>query len=183
MENPHNPQEPIDELAMAKAAAWAWYQRGSGSEGKPMSEYHFTRTHRPPKPPRYNLEAMKTPQPQAIEESLQKLSPLLLSPHRTHIDDNSDLLDRYEIERISKHLDYYIEISNVKHNTGFRGGGRRVALLPESETSSGMNKNNKEKSKKAKGFWLRHRMVTCGSRDDVVEFAKGFRERQWPLKR
>ncbi|GAY43702.1 hypothetical protein CUMW_076500 [Citrus unshiu] len=54
------PRSSTDELAVVKAAAWAWYQRGSGSEGKPMGDFDVARTRRVVyKPSRYKLEAMR----------------------------------------------------------------------------------------------------------------------------
>ncbi|KAE9450096.1 hypothetical protein C3L33_18001, partial [Rhododendron williamsianum] len=82
-----------DELAVTRAAAWAWYQRGSGSEPKPASEFGLTRTHhRVPNPTRYKLEA---------ERSRSSTS-----------DHGSHLLDSYEIDSISRHLERYIERVN-----------------------------------------------------------------------
>ncbi|KAG5529704.1 hypothetical protein RHGRI_030172 [Rhododendron griersonianum] len=82
-----------DELAVTRAAAWAWYQRGSGSEPKPVSEFGLTRTHhRVPNPTRYKLEA---------ERSRSSTS-----------DHGSHLLDSYEIDSISRHLERYIERVN-----------------------------------------------------------------------
>lgn len=46
-----------DNLAVVKAAAWAWYQR---KEGKPiMREFEITRAPRTPRPSRYKIEATK----------------------------------------------------------------------------------------------------------------------------
>ena len=49
----------LDPSAVVKAAAWAWYQRGSGSEGKSISDFDATRARHAPIPSRYKLEAMK----------------------------------------------------------------------------------------------------------------------------
>lgn len=137
----------IDEFAVIKAAAWAWYQRGSGSQGKQIREFDFMNWHRTPRPSRYKLEAMKI-------TSCENES--LLASH----DDSSSLLDTYEIERISRELDFYIESSSGRH--GDRSLHRRVVALSE------IAMIGKRKGRKLmKGFWLRHAAV-CGSRDDVV---------------
>lgn len=72
----------------------------------------------------------------------------------------NSLLDQYEIERISRHLDYYI-----------RGG---AAASGGSGGDPAAVKNNKavvQRRKMGKGFWLGH-VPACGSsRDDVVDFA------------
>ncbi|GFY94119.1 hypothetical protein Acr_09g0005710 [Actinidia rufa] len=141
-----NPRESIDKLALTKAAAWAWYQRGSGSEGRPVSEYNPTRSRRAPTPSRYKFEAIRTTREAAKEVSKS-----------TPQDDNSHLLDKYEIERISRQLEYYMEVSDVEYNRG-------------------MHKSTGKKSKRTKRYkWLKHG-VGCSSGNDVVEFAMGFRE-------
>lgn len=170
-----------DELAVTRAAAWAWYQRGSGSEPKPASEFGLTRTHhRVPNPTRYKLEA---------ERSRSSTS-----------DHGSHLLDSYEIDSISRHLERYIE----RVNNGDLGSHRRAVFLPGSDVSGVIKKEGKkvearenwpghksyqkpkeeEKKKSSKGFWLTRNGVACGgSRDDVVEFSRRVvRERRPPEK-
>ncbi|RZC57976.1 hypothetical protein C5167_005278 [Papaver somniferum] len=55
-----------DELAAVKAAAWAWFQHGSGCEGngKPIHEFDHANyaTQRPIRPSRFKLEAMRISQ-------------------------------------------------------------------------------------------------------------------------
>ncbi|XP_058185934.1 uncharacterized protein LOC131303165 [Rhododendron vialii] len=171
-----------DELAVTRAAAWAWYRRGSGSEPKPGSEFGLARTHqyRVPNPTRYKLEA---------ERSRSSTS-----------DHGSHLLDRYEIDSISRHLEKYIE----RVNNGDLGSHRRAVFSPGSEVSgviktegkkveahenwpghNSCEKTEEEKKKKSsKGFWLTRHGVACGgSRDDVVEFGRRVvRERRPPEK-
>ncbi|KAG5529703.1 hypothetical protein RHGRI_030172 [Rhododendron griersonianum] len=151
-----------DELAVTRAAAWAWYQRGSGSEPKPVSEFGLTRTHhRVPNPTRYKLEA---------ERSRSSTS-----------DHGSHLLDSYEIDSISRHLERYIE----RVNNGDLGSHRRVVFSPGSDVSGVIKKEaEEEKKKSSKGFWLTRHGVACGgSRDDVVEFGRReVRERRPPEK-
>ncbi|CAK9156043.1 unnamed protein product [Ilex paraguariensis] len=143
----------IDELAIVKAAAWAWYQRGSGSEARSMREYDLTRPSRAPKPSRYKLEAM------AMEGSTST------SPSPCHSTGDTSLFDMYEKERISKQLDDYIKASHIQYYGGFHGGGDRSIV---SVSESGVKRKEKKKKKKRKGFWLMQ-AVTCGSRDDVVD--------------
>lgn len=126
----------IDESGLAKSAAWAWYEHGSGSYGRPVQEVDVWRAKTEPKPSRYKLEALRNLQRDEASNSL---------------------LDNYEIERISKQLDRYIEASHVKHH----GGDPATAVA-----------NDKVflKKKILKGFWWRHVPVACGSsRNDVVE--------------
>lgn len=159
----------IDEFAIIKAAAWAWFQRGSGSEGKPIREFDFTNLHTPPKPSRYKLEAM--------EISSCENESLLASDNSG---DSSSLLDTYEIERISRELDFYIESSSGRHGgvvSGDRRLHRRVVALSESDASGMIGKGKGRKL--MKGFWFSHAAV-CGSRDDVVvDNIGGFGRSRW----
>uniref|UniRef100_A0A5B7BEM9 Uncharacterized protein n=1 Tax=Davidia involucrata TaxID=16924 RepID=A0A5B7BEM9_DAVIN len=175
------PKGSIGESAIVKAAAWAWYQHGSGSEGRPILEHDVTRTRRAHEPSRYKLEAIKTAQ-EAMEGSYSSTSPILGPSHS-----DISLLDAYEIERISRQLDYYIESSDAEYygrlfDGDHRGTHRRiVSMLPESEASGGM-KNKKMSKKVPKGFWHRRGVVVCGSRNDVVE-TRGLEGGRPPEKR
>ncbi|KAF5747479.1 hypothetical protein HS088_TW05G00200 [Tripterygium wilfordii] len=133
-----------DDSDIIKAAAWAWYQHGSGSEAKIIREFDVFRPHRPPRPSRYKLEAMRTHH--SISQSL--------TPSPIHTPNRNSLLDKFEIESISKRLDSLIESSK------FDGGGAYV------------KKKEKKKKKKpiAKGFWPRH-AVMCGAKEDMVNTA------------
>ncbi|TKY47388.1 hypothetical protein E2542_SST29448 [Spatholobus suberectus] len=84
------PQDNTDELAIVKAAAWAWYQHGSGSEGKAKTEFDVTRAQRVPRPSRYKLEAMR------------------MAKEVPSIHTNKPLLDTYEVQCISRQLDRLI---------------------------------------------------------------------------
>ncbi|KAF5750012.1 hypothetical protein HS088_TW03G00341 [Tripterygium wilfordii] len=128
------------DLDIIKAAAWAWYQHGSGSEGKITRESDVFRPHRPPRPSRYQLEAMR------ISHTLSQ-SP---TPSPIHTPNNS-LLDNFEIESISKELDFLME------SRKFDDGG-----------SYEKKKKNKNQKPKFKGFWPRH-VVTCGAKEDMVD--------------
>ncbi|XP_059623218.1 uncharacterized protein LOC132266383 [Cornus florida] len=158
--------EDVDELATVKAAAWAWYQRGSGSELRPMREFDLTKIHRAPQPTRYKLEAMKTNEEELVTEGSRSMGPKL-SPSQT---DNS-LLDTYEIQRISKQLDFYIESSRFVGRD--KGDHRRIGSLLSSSESDTNGVRSKNKSKKGKGFWQRNTVMCGGSKDDVVEM-RGF---------
>lgn len=150
-----------DESAIVKAAAWAWYMHGSGSEAKSMREYDVTRSHHASTPSRYKLEAIRI----AKESSVESIT--LNAIHR----DASDLLDTYEIESISRKLDGLIESSSGdKYSVSKRflpvhygGDHGRKDVSAEGETIK-----KKKKKKLMKGFWLTHAVV-CGTRKDVVE--------------
>lgn len=114
------PQETTDELAIVKAAAWAWYQHGSGSEGKAKSEFDVTRTQRMARPSRYKLEAMRMAK-EAPSNSI----------HTNY----KPLLDTYEVQCISRQLDRLIVESghnklgnsiNANNNDGKDNGNRRT---------------------------------------------------------
>ncbi|CAK7338987.1 unnamed protein product [Dovyalis caffra] len=150
-----------DDLTLVKAAAWAWYQHGSGSEGKTMCESDVTRTRRAPGPSRYKLEAMGL-----MKENTMELGSETPSPIRT----DKSLLDDYEVESISKHFDYLIE-SSSKRFYGFEidnlDHDQRSMSSMDSDQTSGM-KQKKDKKKKIflRGFWPRHSVV-CATREDV----------------
>ncbi|KAK7387370.1 hypothetical protein VNO78_28121 [Psophocarpus tetragonolobus] len=84
------PQETTDELAIVKAAAWAWYQHGSGSEGKAKTEFDITKSQHIARPSRYKLEAMR------------------MAKEVASIHTNKPLLDTYEVQSISRQLDRLI---------------------------------------------------------------------------
>ncbi|KAE9598813.1 hypothetical protein Lal_00022348 [Lupinus albus] len=140
-----------DELALVKAAAWAWYQHGSGSEAKVMiSEFNVRRTQRETGPSRYKLEAMRMAK-KAKEEGLSIHTKKLLP-----------LLDTYEIQSISRQLDRLIETGHGNNKVGNGNNSIDNAGLDNSD------RNMKKKKRISKGFWQRHGVV-CGRRDDVVE--------------
>ncbi|KAL6993259.1 hypothetical protein U1Q18_011374 [Sarracenia purpurea var. burkii] len=154
---------------ITKAAARAWNPPGSESAGRPAgSPYNFRTTRRPPEPFR-----------QATAGSQTRGS---LFSRLIHADDSSGLLDTYEIERISRQLDYYIEASNAMYNGSAgdenRGAGnRRVVPVPESD-AGGMKSKEKSKTANSKRYFrLMHGMVCGGSRGSVVALTRGFRLR------
>jgi hypothetical protein len=152
------------DLTLVKAAAWAWYQHGSGSEGKPMCESYVTSTRQAPRPSRYKLEDMRLRVKEDTMDGSGAPSPIGA--------DNS-LLDNYEVESISKHLDYLME-SSSKRSYGVEifdrddhlHRGKSISLLDSDQTCGMKQKKNKTKFF-LQGWWLRHSVV-CGTREDVV---------------
>ncbi|EPS72929.1 hypothetical protein M569_01834 [Genlisea aurea] len=132
-----------DELALAKSAAWAWYQRGSAADCRSAREFEAWRKRingSKPKPSRYRLEAMRrsggspSPVPSARSSSA------------------NSLLDTYEVERISNLLEYYIETTQKR----FRSA--------EVETKSNQIKTQ---GKAKGGAWF---IPSCrSSKHDVIE--------------
>lgn len=187
----------IEELALVKAAAWAWYQHGSGAEGKPpIREYDLSITQKPPKPSRYKLEAAAAAmiKPREEEDLIIKspssspspppLPNLFNSSYQLN-NTNVSLLDKYEVERISMQLDRYIESEN--NGGGSRRENGKVASLSEIGTSDRKIRSNNCKTKKGKNskrFWV----AICGSRSDVVEALEDRRKvsygnnTRWPEK-
>nr|GMC59711.1 uncharacterized protein LOC109180383 [Ipomoea batatas] len=169
-----------DDAAMVKAAAWAWYQHGSGSE-RPLGELlRLERTEKVQKPSRYKLEAIRE-----VEEGKRKPAhhqrssstiPMSSSPSL------SSLLDKYEIQRISLQLDRYIENGHDDYCYGVLGNTndrRRVASLSESGTTE--RKTTKAAPASFKGFWMRHAAVCGSSSADVVETGSIIgRSSRWP---
>ncbi|GKD42340.1 hypothetical protein Tco_1266985 [Tanacetum coccineum] len=146
----------MDQFAITRAAAWAWYERGSLLEHNLIRESDFKRKRDyKPRPSRYKLEAMKQQQ----KETHEAPSCINLGTGR-HVE--KSLLDRHEINRISKELDCYVGSSKVESIDGRDHGGRRTV---SKETKS------KTRSKKHNGFWMRHGLVCRSSSDDVVEHA------------
>lgn len=104
-----------DPLAAVKAAAWAWYERGSQSYSPskpPMTEYCLARTTQksPPRPSRYKREAMDKSDISTCKQPL---------------------MDAYEIEAISKQIEQYSvtpsSSSPAKRNYGDKKeAGKRV---------------------------------------------------------
>ncbi|KAJ6735176.1 hypothetical protein OIU79_002279 [Salix purpurea] len=154
-----------DEFVHVKAAAWAWYQHGSGSEGKPVCEVlDVSRTRQAPaRPSRYRLEAMRSTGKEGSMDGSE-------TPFPIRKDDS--LLDNYEVESISKHLDYLIQSSSKR----FYGveifdrddllHHRKSISLLDSDRTCGMKQQKSKKKFLLLGFWRRH-SVLCGSREDV----------------
>ncbi|XP_022735175.1 uncharacterized protein LOC111288522 [Durio zibethinus] len=150
-----NNRSCLDELALVKAAAWAWYQHGSGSDEKPMREFDITQTTRAPcRPSRYKLEAMRNNASKTIKGS-ETTNP---------IHTQNSLLDSYEIESISKRLGHLIEFSGIKFYDDL------LCIDRDYQKKMVLNGGKKNKSNKLKGFLLR-RAVVCGRNQDVDDRA------------
>lgn len=119
------------ELHLVKAAAWAWFQQETVlDQGRSMKEFDIRRTFHDPKPSRYKLEAMEL-----AKRDTENVDEGLKSPTRagvqTTVGDHS-LLDRYEIESISRQLDQLINSSGDKdrgYNKGFLFGDQYDGYL------------------------------------------------------
>lgn len=161
----------LDELAVVKAAAWAWHQNGSGAEGKSRREFDLSTTHHQfqttPKPSRYKLEAtmMATKElhhhhhHRHQEEEEQKASSLPGIRSLTSDGNEKSLFDTYEIERISRELHSYMESSRVEHLLKSFGKKKFAVSL--------LSQENGNKNDSRKGFWP----VICGGsgRDVIAE--------------
>lgn len=106
-------QQEHDHLSLIKAAAWAWYQHGSGiNHSKPETreiDVSRTRSTTPRRPTRYKLEAL-----QSKPDPLARLSS----------SSSSLLLDLYEVERITRELDNLI--GSGKKENGSKRVGKKV---------------------------------------------------------
>ncbi|KAL6001324.1 hypothetical protein ACLOJK_007058 [Asimina triloba] len=165
-----------DEQALVKAAAWAWYQHsagaGAGCDGRavPVREFDGERTSSksPCRPSRYKLEAMRrrnTSISMAVEEEDgSEAAAVGLSP--THTD--MSLLDSYEIESISRQL------KRILASAAAGSIGRGYLVLEAQAEEEGFGRRRQRRppatSKKERdGFWARHAIGFCTSREDVVE--------------
>ncbi|KAF7851768.1 hypothetical protein BT93_L2633 [Corymbia citriodora subsp. variegata] len=138
----------IDELALAKAAAWAWYERGSGGR---EADSRVRRD-------------QDLPRPKAVAKEKENS---LMDPYEVHV--ISRQLDRFmESSRI--YGSNYPSSAKVEPH---QNHWQYNTSSPESDRSSG-SKTQKKKKKKRLGFWQKHG-VMCGTREDVVE-ASVFRE-------
>ncbi|GER47071.1 arogenate dehydratase 1 [Striga asiatica] len=138
----------VDQLALAKSAAWAWLQHGSESNTRLIHEHDARRPKIEPKPSRYKLEVLRNVQ--TIEHNNSK-SPSIISLTSNRKSSQNSLLDNYEIERISRHLEHYIESSHAKQTD-------RVS----NKVVGQKKKKKKSTINHAKGFG------SCGSSSDDV---------------
>ncbi|KAM3338524.1 hypothetical protein P3S68_030610 [Capsicum galapagoense] len=90
-----------------------------------------------------------------LSSHIRKPSQNIIVPIHDDDNNNMSLLDKYEIERISKELNHYIEASSEKK-------GHDLQII---------------RAKKSKGWlWFKHGTMMCTSRhDSVVEKSKGLR--------
>lgn len=187
-----------DDLSLTRAAAWAWFERGSGSESKPNSEYGVTRTRRAYSgPSRYRIEALlaKEEGDRAVvrkEGSNSESHRPTPSPARTHV----SLLDSYDqVHMITGQRDRYCTDSTASNNASksdfhsnsgssklvaWGGHGRHRRRRPNRSLSSSPQSIRRSSSTRkvvenngSLGFWWwRRRAVICGRREDVVDIAR-----------
>lgn len=148
---PTEPAAEDDELAAVKAAAWAWYQHGSGSESKPMREFGLTRPITVPKPSRYRLEATRS-------------SSLLIQDNSQSPNPHNSLLDSYEIASISKRLS---DLLDPTDRNNFRVRSFESEIMDLGRQIEG--KTTKPNKFTALWRWRRRRpSLMCGKMEDVV---------------
>ncbi|MBA0548212.1 hypothetical protein Golob_019322 [Gossypium lobatum] len=140
------------DLEFVKAAAWAWYQRGSSGSPMAIPEFDVLRTRRAPGPgpSRYKLEAMRNSKKNSMG-----------SPTTTT---HNSLLDPWEVQSISKRLDHLIQLSGIQFY--------EELLRIDADFVVDDHHHPKIKSSrcnKLKRFLLRRRV--CGTNHDVVETA------------
>ncbi|KAK4797957.1 hypothetical protein SAY86_030283 [Trapa natans] len=181
-----------EDLSLVRAAAWAWFQRGSGSESKPVSEYGVSRTRMAYSgPSRYRIEALLTKQERdertAVSRDASRNSEshrlnfnLAPSPARTDI----SLLD--EVRTIASQPDHYEDYysdsiaSNNASESDYSGstvggdgesGHRRMPYRSLSSSPHSTRKFEEENNGSIGFWWWRRRAVICGRREDTVEVA------------
>ncbi|KAK7276215.1 hypothetical protein RIF29_17351 [Crotalaria pallida] len=168
-----NKDSTNNELEVVKAAAWAWYQHGSGSRGKAVSEFDASRTthhhhhHAPPKPSRYKLEALMKMDKESEDEGSSSIQTK-----------NNSLLDAYEIESISRTLDNFIELES-KHNKF--GKGSNPANNNASLDDNG-DIRMKQKKILRKWFWPGHGAICCTVEDVIDAGSLRYRHRWMQIK-
>ncbi|PON36221.1 hypothetical protein PanWU01x14_330220 [Parasponia andersonii] len=165
-----------DESAVVKAAAWAWYQHGLGSDGNPTREYDITtRRRQAPRPSRYKLEAAAAKVAKGGGTSDHNIP---FDQESRGANYNLSLLDAYEIRSISRHFDSLVEYSSSSADHKYDNN------LCRKETLYGISigvlrKKKMNMMKLMRGFWLRHAAAVCSTREDEVVDTKtrpGFRE-------
>nr|XP_004490846.1 uncharacterized protein LOC101510325 [Cicer arietinum] len=141
-----------EELSLVKAAAWAWYQHGSGSchdHQEASSEFHVTRIHRTPRPSRYKLEL----------EAIQSME-------KEVIKEEYSLLDAYEVQSISSHLNRLLESNNNNNHNYKKIVNSMSNNIAIKSVDDGIQRTKKKKIRK--GFFLKHGAM-CGREGDVVD--------------
>ncbi|KAH6803766.1 hypothetical protein C2S51_032013 [Perilla frutescens var. frutescens] len=156
-----------DELALTKSAAWAWLEHGSGCNVRSPPEFDVSRAKFDAKPSRYKAESVR---------KLKEKTPIKSTTHSNN--GYYSLLDRYDIERISRQLDYYIESSRRPNRRDGGYDGRRAEAEAEMKSKHGGKKVRK-------GLWLgSHAPLACGtSRDEVVNIECSRRRRSLEKRR
>ncbi|KAK4755130.1 hypothetical protein SAY87_008887 [Trapa incisa] len=182
-----------EDLSLVRAAAWAWFQRGSGSESKPVNEYGVSRTRMAYSgPSRYRIEALMTKQERDERATVSRDASrnseshrlnfnLAPSPARTDI----SLLD--EVRTIASQPDHYEDYyssdsiaSNNASESDYSGstvggdgesGHRRMPYRSLSSSPHSTRKFEEENNGSIGFWWWRRRAVICGRREDAVEVA------------
>ncbi|OIT01380.1 hypothetical protein A4A49_18792 [Nicotiana attenuata] len=182
---PSKSSTPMDDLALVKAATWALYQHGTVSTTEVRKnldlftssfnkigirsdflldlEDRLSKNKKAQELSRYKLQVIK--EVQEIQESPNNIFvPIQLISTTCNSTNNISLLDKYEIEKISRELNQYIETSHVAYHE---------------------KKNISEKKiKKFKGLLFRYRVIMNkrgSSSHDVVE-RRAFSNPQSPEK-
>ncbi|XP_074559673.1 uncharacterized protein LOC141815619 [Curcuma longa] len=144
-----------DDWAMAKAAAWAWYNRSGADDARASPEFDLGRfIRRPPPPPsRYKQEATAA---NTVGAAVDEVGPTGVAV---------PLLDLYEIERITRQLERLI---------GDGGWTRRkeaaevtASPSPPSPSTPSMTPTRRKAGRK----WACHAAGICGAAGDAVAAA------------
>lgn len=147
---------PGEDLALAKAAAWAWHQHTTAKEGRLVHPFEAAGGAAAPprrrcRPSRYRLEAEAAAAIAAAGGAAAvhypEKKPLVRSA-------SLSLFDRYEIERINSDLDSLIHRS--------RSSRKQSAKPPPPPPPSSAA------AAKAGSFWVRHTVGFCRSGADAV---------------
>lgn len=171
-----------DELSLIRAAAWAWYQHGSGSEKKLTRECDITRIRKVYRPSRYRMEALaKEEHEHAVVCEGSISEPLKFTQSPAHTD--HPLLDSYEVQKITGLLDHYIDsmgnTSDYHSSTVARGHRHRRKLLSASPESIASSVRKIAHNRSVRFWWWRRQAVICGRREDVIDdWTRGVQEQK-----
>lgn len=167
MERSKSRRASYDELAIVKAAAWAWYERSSVAVEAKATEFDLRRTWQPPQPSRYKREAMRAMRVQ-LQDGRENASTRSVSadstaaspsPSSTRSNSVSSLLDSYEVARIAKQLNCALEASRKASQPGW---GRR------SGPAASLSTTFQPKAAKTNLFWARQALGVCGTTVEAV---------------
>lgn len=155
-------EENSNQLVLVKVAAWNW------SEQTTVSEINYTGScDIVVGSSRYKQEAMN----EAHEDHTRVSTRHINNPLFSTISTDSSLLDKYEIERISKDIERYLQFSCDKYYCGKSvdgvhvAGSRRIVPLMEKDS-----RGTKAKRTNTQRKWCRPMYELCGSiKGDVVE--------------
>ncbi|KAL4196830.1 hypothetical protein AMTRI_Chr04g248220 [Amborella trichopoda] len=149
------------EVTLVKAAAWAWYQHGSGAEGRPAREFDVNRAQRTPSSSRFRQEVIKSASlpsssiqyEGAAPDQKDKEATTTLSPETTE----NSLLDSYEIEKISQHFDHLLEPPQDSDRDWPKNSRYKI---PRREKAKRRGPSIK--------FWQKHVPAMCSSSRDTI---------------